>query len=192
MKVQRICWCLNCEEMLPKHCSKCIIHPDRKPRVVELYGVPPVISTNACGCVLLRCQRDTCLKTMWRHPRADGTLGHKNHFCSPECVRIITAAAKVDKRVTVVCSDGCGRLVTRPASNMRAKHAYFSPLCHYRHRIQMKSDARRVGPREVQTFACASKDCRGAVVDHQRLPTGLYECVRCRARAKEPAMLGYV
>lgn len=187
MKIQRICWCVQCEEILPRKCSKCVRHPDRKPRIVELYGVPPVLDTNACGCVLLRCQRDGCIKTMWRHPRADGTLGYKNHFCSPECVRIVTAAARVAKRITAECSCGCKRTVTRPASNMRAKQVYFSQLCHFRHRVELKSAARRaVGdPADIQSVSCYSPRCRGAITDHKKLPTGLYACVRCLARSPE-------
>ncbi len=189
IKLQRVCWCIQCETMLPRKCAKCVKHPDNKPRVVELYGVPAVLDTNECGCVKIRCQRDGCTKTMWRHPKADGTLGHKNHFHDPECVRIATAAARVSKRITVICSCGCGRTVTRPASNLRAKHSYFSQKCHFTHRVQMKSDARRKDENlDIQSKFCPSKTCK-VVTDHIKLPTGLFGCVRCNARSKEAPMI---
>lgn len=160
---QEVLFCTQCEEKLPRRCTKCVKHPDRKPRVVELFGVPPVINTNSCGCVLLLCQRDGCGKTMWRHPRADGTLGKKNHFHDQECVRIVTSAARIAKRITADCSCGCGRSVTRPASNMRAKYAYFSQKCHFRHRTVL-----------------AAKNKKELEHKNPSRDTGLLYCVKCR------------
>ncbi len=189
VKVQRVCWCVQCEEMLPRRCTKCVKHPDRKPRVVEIFDAPPVLATNECGCVKIRCQRPGCLHTMWRHPRVDGTLGNKNHFHDPDCVRIVTAAAKVAKRVTVICSCGCGRLVTRPMSNMKAKNVFFSQLCHFRWRVATAAKARREKDgADVQAFICYGEECRGEVVDHTRLPNGRYACVRCNNRVDEPSV----
>lgn len=185
-RVQRICWCVQCEERLPDRCEKCVKHPDRRPRVVEIYDAPPVLATNECGCVKIRCQRDGCLSTMWRHPRADGTLGYKNHFHEPACVRVVTAAARKAQRVTRNCSCGCGKKITRPASNMRAKQTYFSQLHHFQHRVALKSEARRAREKfDVQAKVCDSPRCRGVVTDHTRTPTGLFACVRCNARTPE-------
>ena len=187
VKVQRVCYCIQCEEMLPKRCKKCVKHPDRRPRVVEIFDAPPVLATNECGCVKIRCQRPGCLQTMWRHPRADGTLGNKNHFHDPACVRIVTAAAKRAARVTVVCTCGCGRTVTRSLSLMKAKRVYFSQLCHFRHRVALKAEARRAEDNDdVQSLVCSSKYCRGEVTDHKRLDNGRYACVRCNNRIDEP------
>lgn len=189
MKIQRVRWCVQCECMLAKRCLQCVKHPGRKPRVVEIFDAPPVIATNECGCVKIRCQRPGCLSTMWRHPRADGTLGNKNHFHSPACVRVVTAQAKVAKRVTVPCSDGCGRTVTRPTSNMKAKNVFFSQLCHFRWRVAAQAQARRAKDgADVQGFVCYGEECRGAVVDHVRLPNGRYACVRCNNRVDEPSV----
>ncbi len=190
MSIQRISYCTQCECPLPKKCSSCVKHPDRKPRIVEIFDAPPVLSINSCGCVQIQCQRAGCHARVWRHPRADGTLGNKNHFCSPACVRLVTAQAKVAQRVTAPCSCGCGRTVTRSNSLMRAKRVYFSQVCHFRHRVALKAAARRVKEADVQAFQCASPRCRGEITDHTRLASGLYDCVRCHARAKEPAM-GY-
>lgn len=189
IKVQLVRFCVQCEDILPRRCTKCIIHPSRKPRVVELFGVPPVLSTNTCGCVKIVCQRGGCGRTMWRHPSADGTLGRKNHFCSPECVRIVTAAAKRAARVSSLCSCGCRRLVVRAASNMRAKQVYFGQKCHFLHRIALKAEARRAeanGDDSIQAFCCESPRCRGAVTDHAKLTGGLYDCVRCHKRSPLP------
>lgn len=191
VKIQLVRWCRQCEELLPRTCEKCKRHPDRRPRVVELFGVPPVLRTNACGCVEIPCQRPGCPQTKWVHPRADGTLGFKNHFCSRTCTIAVTNAARKAKRITAPCSCGCGRTVTRPASNMRAKHVYFSQKCHFIHRVMMKARARRSyaeGDDSVQAFVCHSDRCRGAVTDHTKLPQGSYGCVRCNARSHAPPM----
>lgn len=191
MKVQRIRFCVQCEEALPRRCAKCVKHPDRRPRVVELFGVPAVLATNECGCVKIRCQRPGCLRTMWRHPLADGTLARRNHFCSPACGRAVTAAAKRAARVAAPCSCGCGRQVVRPASNMRAQRAYYSQRCHYLHRAALLAQARRRAAEAddaVQAYACYSPRCRGAVTDHTKLPGGAYACVRCHARGAPPSV----
>lgn len=189
MKIQLIRWCRQCECLLPRRCLACIKHPERKPRVVELYGMPPILYRNSCGCVGFKCQRVGCLQIAYFHPRADGTLGKKNRFCSPACVRADTAAAKVAKRVTTPCADGCGRLVSRPASDMKAKHSYFSQFCHYRHRVQMKATARRANVSlDVQAKVCYGKACRGEITDHKRLPNNVLACVRCNGRSKEASM----
>lgn len=189
-KHQTIRWCTQCEEQLPTRCAKCIKHPDRKPRVVEIFDAPTIIKTNECGCVGFKCQRNKCTAPglVWRHPRADGTLGYKNHFCSPNCVRLVTAAARVAKRVTLPCSCGCGKMLTRPASNMRSKYIYFSQKHHYDHRVQLKAAFRRETiPEDVQAFVCTSKTCRGEIIDHTRVRAGVYKCVRCNFYRGEAA-----
>jgi hypothetical protein len=187
---QVVCFCIQCEEKLPDLCAKCLKHPDRKPRVVEIYDAPTILKTNECGCVGFKCARKVCTnpKLVWRHPKADGTLGYKNHFCSPECVRAETAEAKKAKRVTMPCSCPCRRPITRPASMMKAKRVYFSPKCHIEDRVRLKAEARRreMDDGAVQAVACYSPRCCGAVTDHTRLPNGLYNCVRCNTRIEEP------
>lgn len=193
IKVQRIAYCTQCECLLPKRCTKCVAHPDRKPRIVEIYDAPKILKTNECGCVGFRCQRVECMNTrlVWRHPRADGTLGFKNHFCSPECVRIVTAAARKAKRITETCSCGCGRTVTRPASCMRAKHTYFSQLCHFRHRTQLaaeRKEARRLLEAKLAalearraTLECLGRCGNGLLTEHLTEPGGKARCRGCGA-----------
>lgn len=190
-KVQLVRYCIQCEEVLPRRCTKCVKHPKRAPRVVELFGVPVVLAINECGCVKIRCQLTGCFRTMWRHPLADGTLPRRNHFCSPTCVRIATAAAKRAARTSTICSmPGCARVITRPASNMRAKHVYCSQKCHFLHRAFLKAKARREraeGDDSVQAFACYGPRCAGEITDHTKLPSGQYDCVRCHTRAPLPS-----
>lgn len=179
-KVQRICWCVQCEELLPSKCEKCIKHPDRKPRIVEVYGAPPIIETNKCGCVGFKCQRNACTNPdlVWRHPKADGTLGFKNHFCSPACVRAVTSEAHRACRVEVPCDCGCGRICMRRKSELRSKGVYFSQLCHYRHRLEVMHEkrAKKVAIKTLWCFKCIAE------VDHSKLPNDRFECVRCRNR----------
>lgn len=163
MKFQRIRYCDQCEELLPKVCTKCVKHPDRRPRMVELFGMPPVLSIGPCGCVKIGCQRTGCAITVWRVPRADGSLGLKNQFCSKSCNALVTAERKKAKRITATCSDGCGRTVTRPASNMRAKYVYFSQVCHFKHRTVLAAEKRIAA-------AQANKDT----------DRGLLECLKCK------------
>lgn len=160
IRVQRIRWCTQCECMLPKRCAKCVAHPDRKPRMVEIFGAPQVLATNECGCVKIRCQRPGCQATMWRHPRADGTLGYRNHFHEPQCVRFVTAAAKKAKQVAYVCACGCGRGGMRTMSDMRAKYTYFSHLCQYKHRTTLRLEREEAA--RVAAVAAAIEDAQRA------------------------------
>ena len=188
--IQRVRWCSCCEKMLPKTCTECVKHPDRKPRMVEIFGAPHILATNECGCVKIRCQRPGCLETMWRHPRADGTLGYRNHFCCPQCVRLVTAAAKRAARVAYVCSCGCGRGGMRSTSNLRAKYYYFGQLCHYKHRTTLRLE--REEEARVAAVAAAAEDaqrallqclgtCRGAITEHLRSV-----CTKCGTERKAP------
>lgn len=184
-KVQKV-WCCQCEAPISPRCAKCLKDPSRKPRIVEIYDAPPILATNECGCVKIRCQREGCIKTKWLHPRADGTLGFKNHFCSPQCVRLVTAAGRKAKRVSKPCDCGCGIMLSLVASKMRSKYNYFSQKHNYAHRVWLKAKARREKDNgSIQAKVCESKYCRGAVTDHKRVDSGLYACVRCGIRSKE-------
>ena len=178
----RVSYCVQCETLLPRRCVKCVKHPDRKPRVVELYGVPEVLATAECGCcVRLRCQRPGCFKTMWRPKKDLARL--KNHLCSVACRQAVVAAAKVSMRVSVPCACGCGKTVSRPKSNIKTERVYFSQLHHYAHRQVLKAQARRAEERgDVQALACSSTRCRGEVRDHVRTTTGKMACTYCHAR----------
>ena len=65
-KVQRIRSCVQCGDLLALKCKTCLKHPDRKPRVVELYDWPQVLKTAECGCCIqFQCQLPGCTKTRW-------------------------------------------------------------------------------------------------------------------------------
>lgn len=178
---RRVLFCVQCEEPLPSKCAKCVKHPNRKPKYVELFGTPEIFARSACGCIQIRCQRPGCFKLPWK--RESDTERFKNLFCSRSCTGIVTAAAKVAKRVMLPCSCGCGRIISRPASNMLRKHVYFSQKCHYSHRMRLASQERRSIDRSLfQALCCDSERCRGAVRDHKKLSVGLYACTYCNAR----------
>lgn len=198
--VQKV-WCCQCEVPMSPRCPKCIADPTRKPRVVEIYDAPPILRTNDCGCVGFKCQRVGCTTPglVWRHPRADGTLGLKNHFCSPACVRIVTAAARRLARIKEPCSCGCGRICERHrCDRLRFKHVYFSRKCQYAHKVKMKADARRLeakGDDQFQTFCCNSgrPECReNPATDHEKGRDGHYRCVRCHFAEPAPSTNGTV
>lgn len=170
IKSQRVHWCVQCEEKLPARCVKCQKHPDRKPRIVEVFDAPKILKTNECGCIGFRCQNPACsallTKLVWRHPKADGTLPLKNHFCSPACTSAVNTAAHKAARVKQPCSCGCGRIVDRPVSLMKMKHAYFSQKCHYAH---VKEEVARRKKAAVE-----------AACDLEDPTTGLLECAVCK------------
>ncbi len=102
--------------------------------------------------------------------------------------RCLTARGLHNDLADLVARRYSGR-VTRPASNMRAKQAYFSQKCHMLHRVAIKAAARRAETGvddSVQAFACYSPRCRGAIADHLKMPKGVYDCVRCHARGAAP------
>lgn len=183
LEIVRVRWCVQCEGPLPKRCSSCVKHPDRKPRYVEVFGSPTIIRMAECKCCAeISCQRPTCKGTRFERLDASRTLKDtKNYFCSKKCTALITAEAKLAKRVHAVCSCGCEREVVRPASNMRAQRVYFSQKCHFEHRVKMQHAARmeKIKTAEdgyLQTLWCAR--CKD-VTDHTKRVSKLMQCVRC-------------
>ena len=191
MKVCRVRWCVQCEEILSKKCVRCIKHPDRKPRIVELIGTVNIIETGPCGCVRFSCQRVGCPKTMWRHLRLSGKTSYavRNHFCSTSCCAATTADKKRLARPMICAYPPCGRVRLVQRSELKGKTRIFcSGKCFHINKLLENEQRRRLNKDEmaVQAYVCNSPRCRGAVTDHTRLQDGQYDCVRCHARSTPP------
>lgn len=182
IKIQHVRFCRSCQELLPVKCTKCIAHPERKPRVVEIIGTPKILATAPCNCVKLQCQRDKCAGTMWRQLKADGSLPTKNHFCSGFCQNMVTAAARKTK-TTITCSFVlCRKPVEKHLSALKViQRAFCSQKCHYFQRIREKMIKRRETD-DIQVLSC--EKCR-EVRDHKKVASGLYACTRCNYRRKD-------
>lgn len=189
---QHLMFCVQCHELLPRKCHKCITHPDRKPRIVEVFGVPPILQTAPCRCVLIACQREGCDKTMWRQLMASGELKLRNHFCSVTCRNRVIADARKKVNKPIPCTF-CNTIVLRSPSDTKNRlHTYCNPECFHRHRVQVKANRRRQleGHESIQALACYSSRCRGEVVDHRRVKSGVLSCVRCNARRDDRVVIG--
>lgn len=130
IKVQRLSYCINCENLLPVKCAKCRAHPDRKPRHIVVYDCPPILETGPCGCVKIACQREGCGKSKWTTvPKARSFL---RQFCSRACANVVIAEGQ-KTRSRIACACGCGRWVERPPCKLKThKRSFFSRLCQAR------------------------------------------------------------
>lgn len=184
-KVQHIRFCKQCRELLPTKCAKCIVHPERKPRVVAIYDAPRILATGPCGCVKIICQFEKCARKrfMWRRLKADGSLAQHNHYCTPNCARDDIAAARTT-RVTVTCAYApCSKKFERKAcevKNMRC--ACCSPACGYLQRKVETAKKREAAKKDdgALLLQCAGK-CRGEITDHLALSRSQAKCVPCGA-----------
>ncbi len=105
-RIQRIRSCSQCGEILAQRCDKCLSHPERKPRIVELYDWPEILQTGHCGCLLIQCQRPGCTNKKWRYAKLhnkEGKSESKNFCCSPKCAALVANMSKVAK-IEVKCS----------------------------------------------------------------------------------------
>jgi hypothetical protein len=191
VQIVRMHWCTGCEKPLAPRCGGCKKHPNRKPRIVQLYGLPEVLKTAECGCChLIRCQRPACFNTRWLHLTAKERtlLGLKNFMCSRACTVQTTADAKRTS-VEVVCArPGCGRVrrVAQSALKASKHYIYCSQKCHFAHRAAQNAARRRAEARarngdddSVQSLSCDGDRCRGEVRDHKKTASGRFQCTFC-------------
>lgn len=140
VKLQYVRFCTDCEKKLAPKCDSCKKHPGTKPRVVALFGAPPVLKTSECGCVQIQCQRPGCENKRWIRLPRNGSIGDKNRFCSNACSLILMTEARKNS-VEVPCSCGCGTKVRKhPSDVARIKHVYVSAKHFHEHRIAQSNE----------------------------------------------------
>lgn len=139
LRIQHIRFCKQCRELLPPKCGKCLSHPERKPRVVALYGAPPILGTAPCGCVKVRCQRTECGKDAWKKLKRTGQLPERNLYCSPLChVKDVNKLRQSSK--PMACQE-CGDMARRPASALVPGIFFCSPACRWINYRKKKHEA---------------------------------------------------
>lgn len=186
-KIQHIRFCKQCRELLPTKCAKCIVHPERKPRVVAIYDSPPILATGPCGCVKIACQFEKCSRKrfMWRRLKADGSLAQHNHYCTPDCARDDIASARTT-RVMVTCAYvPCSKKKERKAcevKNMRSMCC--SPACGYLQR-KVETAAKRKAALSAKNGTDGRslmwcENCDDAT-DHMEVSRSTARCVKCGA-----------
>lgn len=146
LRFQKIRACVQCEEILSLKCERCLKHPDRKPRVIELYEWPPILRVGPCGCLLIACQAPGCRNTKWRYPRLhskEGKAVSQTFCCSPKCAAKV-AASTLKTSIEVACACGCGKKFTKqPAVLKLRRHVYFSQEHHYKHVRRMNFETKQ-------------------------------------------------
>ncbi len=180
-KVQHIRFCKQCRELLPTKCEKCLVHPERRPRIVSIYDAPPILATGPCGCVKLACQLEKCTRKrfMWRRLKADESLAQHNHYCTAQCGRDDIAAAR-NTRVMVTCAyKPCSKQKERKAcevKNMRSMCC--SPECGYLQRKVETAKRRAAAVADKRgTFVWCEK-CKDAT-DHADISKTMARCTKC-------------
>ena len=130
-KIQRIRACTRCGDVLSQKCEKCLKHPNRAPKVVELFSWPKPLKMAECECCfLIRCQREGCAAPpFWRNMKSGGRQGlsrSQKLYCTQRCNLVSQNVAK-DTRVPVPCG-WCRKSILRRASHGRNfKAAYCLP-----------------------------------------------------------------
>ena len=141
IKIQKIHECRQCGDLLPLKCLKCLAHPDRKPRIVELYGLPPILETGPCGCVRIACEREGCARSVWR--RVYQVAKHPSRFCGDSCARIFQAARRNTQQEVTCANPGCERGADGTRKRFKVKvcrlrggrQVCCCPACMYAYRI---------------------------------------------------------
>lgn len=193
LKIQHVRVCQQCRDVLPVKCEKCVKHPERKPRVVEIFDAPEILETLKCGCVGFKCQRPDCPKMVYRKLKRDGTLELHNHFCSRSCNSFMTASSKPSNAVSLPCSNGCGTVVKRPPSKVKlARFIYCGRGCKYEHRIKINHERRELIKRAIESGAVQNLECwgkcpKGSITKHTKDGRD-YVCPKCGERRSVEAM----
>lgn len=185
--VQRIRSCSQCGDVLPQKCGGCLAHPDRKPRIIELYDWPPILATGPCGCLLIQCQAPDCTNKRWRYPflkNKEGKSVAKTFCCSPKCATTIANSAKA-KKIKVNCAY-CEKLKEVWPSVLKARrNIYCKPECHYLHMRKMAFEAKE-GQKiiETQMNKAALLACEGSckdITEHTEISRHKHKCNGCGA-----------
>lgn len=133
-KVQYIRSCSQCGDVLPQKCEQCKVHPDRKPRIIELFDWPQILQTGPCGCCIqIQCQRPGCSTKFWRYVRLHSKTGKatsRNVVCGKACAIALAGSAKA-KKVEAPCAY-CGAVKTLVPSILKVRrHIFCNPSHHY-------------------------------------------------------------
>lgn len=186
-KIQRIRSCVQCGDVLGLKCMACVKHPNRKPKIVEVYDWPTILETCPSGdCLKISCQRPGCVGTMWRsrsHTRGR-KMKYETMYCSREC-NIAALAKARDTRVTVPCGwHACNAKVQRKASTLKTFKRAFCRPDHYFLTLRREAHDAREGKRlaEKGDDGRSLMECEGKcsdVTDHIQAGRSLAKCVPC-------------
>jgi hypothetical protein len=191
LKIQRIRWCVQCECPLPLKCARCVKHPNRKPKIQDVYDWPPILATRDCGCIQIACQREGCTAKMWRHvpsaSKRDGKCRYRNQFCSPRCSSIAGNAGRLNRK-EVSCAE-CSKKLIRKAYNLKTwKHSFCGPKCRmifYRKEMyESKERARRAEENPVTQMLYCKPHAQPTT--HRKIGGGLLECAEAFERSGKP------
>ncbi len=187
-KVQRIRSCVQCGDMLSLKCKACTAHPNRKPRVIELYDWPEVLKTAECGCCIqIRCQATGCVKTRWCNTKwnTQGKQPSKRFFCSIPCSSRTISSDRCKKQ-TVPCAY-CTKPVSKKSYEVKTwTKSFCNKTCYAIYRAKAKHDAKEAvrkaldGDGSEALLQCAGK-CRGAITEHTATSKTTARCVPCGA-----------
>lgn len=159
-KVQYIRSCVQCGDILSKKCGGCTKHPNRKPRITEIYDWPPILATGPCGCIQIKCQRAACGNLAWRSRGHQSIMSRfKSAFCSRKCNSIANFENRKN-RLTVKCAwHLCDTKIERKCSILKTfKHSYCRKDHYYLARKKMAYD----------------------ITERQTVSRSLYYCSKCR------------
>lgn len=185
LHVQRLRFCSQCEEPLSDKCAKCLKHPNRKPRTIELFNFPEVIKTAECGCcVYIQCQRDPCVNKFWRCVTKNYAVGktQARKVVCKSCAPLTGSDSRKITSVSVQCSCGCGSKVSVQQAKFKVqRYSYVSKKHMYDHRRQetFKDEM-------AAAFICYGPKCHGEIQDHEWVG-GRYKCTACGIVVKAPS-----
>lgn len=179
-KIQRVRSCVQCGDLLPLKCAKCVKHPARKPRIIELYEWPEILETAPCGCFKIACMLPGCTKTMWRIRKFKHGLAEQKHFfCEQRHAQRFHAQQK--RNSVVVACEECKTRIERIPAKIKAR-MFCKPECWYIYQKRKQAEA-KAGQQIIakaldrhEMLTC--RRCR-EITEHKPVLRGISECLAC-------------
>lgn len=182
LKIQYVRFCQTCKTQLGLNCRACVRHPERKPKVLTYYEIPPILEVCPCRAgVRIACQRLGCTKTSWHHIKHQkaGKIAAKNLFCSRQCALAHIVAARLATRIKAPCGY-CHKIIERPPGEVKNFKAIY---CHREHYTLARIKATHL-EQECEDgkslLQCRGK-CNGIVTEHHAKGNKYTTCVICGA-----------
>lgn len=180
--------CSACGDPLGKTCVSCKKHPDRVPRIVEWFMLPPTVKTCECQeSVMIRCQREGCTGTRWLNKMntKHGMSRSASLFCSRRCNCLHQNVGK-ERRQIIPCG-WCKIPVKRKQSEIRNFKNVFCRPDHFQMFMKKKryeeklEEKKKIQADDVGLLHCSK--CND-VVEHDMPRYSDATCLTCGQKKK--------
>lgn len=189
-RIIKVRLCGQCGAGLSLKCVGCVKHPQRVPREMYTFDLPPALREGPCGCVLIVCDNPWCeegsgktRKAFWKTKMQAVKFEH--NFCCHPCAQVANNRARGNAVVRPCDNPECDRgpggvkntVRVSPSRAKRCARAFCCPGCFgIWQRIQNIAAKREEG-----TTVCLWCNPCGAATEHVQLAGGNEKRYRCTA-----------